>query len=275
MRLWHAIFETLHGLRHRWQSRIRHGVHSPFVFALQDGVLKDAAMSRLEAVEQRRTALLQDERSFQRRDWGAGSRRGHSDQQSTTIGRFARRSLQHEHPARILRGIADAVNASNVLELGTALGITTAYLAWERSARNVVTIEGDPFVLETARAQWSALALNNVTSICDNFDQALERPTLNTRLWDMVVVDGNHTYDATMRYWGILKNKISERGCIVLDDIYWSPDMLRAWREIAADEAVSLTLDYFDFGVVFMFPRPQKEHYILRMPTSAPRTRYV
>jgi predicted O-methyltransferase YrrM len=273
MKLSNAIFEMMHALRHRWQAKIRHGVHSPFVFAMQDGVLKNAAMLPMATIEKCRTKLLHDQRTFERVDLGAGSRKSNSNRSS--VAQFAQRSLQKEHPARILRGLADAVNAQNVLELGTALGITTAYLACDRPNRNVATLEGDPFVLQIAQETWQELELKNITGHCGAFDQLLSTEQLKEHLWDMVLVDGNHTYEATIRYWNTLKDKITPQGCLIFDDIYWSPGMYRAWCEISADPKVGITLDYFDFGVVFLFPRRQKEHYKLRMPTMAPRTKFV
>lgn len=273
MNIGHAIFEALHGLRHRWQAKVRHGVHSPFVFALQDGVLKDAALTPMPAIEQCRKKLLLDPRKFQRVDLGAGSRKGKVHE--SRVSDFARRSLQKEHPARILRGLADAVQAKNVIELGTALGITTAYLAWERPNRNVLTVEGDPFVLDVAREQWQSLRMENIDARCGDFDHVLQAHDIGRTLWDMVLVDGNHTYAATMRYWEFFRDKLSVHGCLVFDDLYWSPEMYRAWRAIIADPAVGLSLDYFDFGVVFLFPRRQKEHYVLGMPTAAARTKYI
>lgn len=273
MNIGHAIFEALHGLRHRWQAKIRHGVHSPFVFGLQDGALKDAALTPIPAIEHCRKKLLLDARKFQRVDLGAGSRKGKANE--TKVSAFARRSLQKEHPARILRGLADAVQANHVIELGTALGITTAYLAWERSQRKVVTIEGDPFVLAVAREHWQSLKIENIDARCGDFDHELQGHDIAQAKWDMVLVDGNHTYAATMRYWHFFRDKLSERGCLVFDDLYWSPEMHRAWREIIADPAVGLSLDYFDFGVVFLFPRRQQEHYVLGMPTAAARTKYI
>jgi predicted O-methyltransferase YrrM len=272
MKLGHAIFELIQWMRHRWRSRMRHGVHSPFVFGLQDGALKDAAMQRIESLERIRQGFTTNYSTFDRTDLGAGSRTLATDRIS--IASFAQRSLQNEHAARILRGLAEAIDAQKILELGTSLGVTTAYLAWERPHRQVCTVEGDPYVLQTAREGWHTLGLEHIQSYCQDFSEFLATPENTAKTWDLVVVDGNHTYTATTSYWAQLKHRLNERGCIVFDDIYWSPDMTKAWREIVSDPSVTLVLDYFEFGVVFTFDRPQKEYFNLRMPTAKPRTRY-
>jgi predicted O-methyltransferase YrrM len=272
MRWSDLIFESIHWVKHRWRSRIRHGVHSPFVFGLQDGALKEAALKALPPIEKAREALHLDLRAIKRTDLGAGSRRGSAS--SMRIADIARKSLQGEHPARILRGLADALNAKNILELGTALGITTAYLSWDRPMRKVHTIEGDPALLDIAREQWAMLGCHNVQGHQGAFDEVLKRANLAQMKFDLILIDGNHAFEPTMRYWDQLKHQLNEGGCIVLDDIYWSPDMHRAWTAIKSDPLVTLTLDYFEWGIVFVFPRKQTEHYCLRLPTMRPRTRY-
>jgi predicted O-methyltransferase YrrM len=272
MRWRDAFFESIQWLRHQWQGRIRHGVHSPFVFDLQTGILKDAAMVPLPEIERLRRDLLADNSKFDRLDFGAGSRS--SSATSTRVNDFARKSLQSEHAARVLRGLADGIQARRVLELGTAFGITTAYLAYERPQRYVCTIEGDPLVAKKANEVWNNLGIASIESLVANFDDAIVDVIKGQPLFDLILVDGNHTYEATCRYWQSLKTHISAGGCIVFDDIYWSREMNDAWQFIQNDRDVSLTLDYFHWGVVFTFPRPQKEHYRLKLPTMAPRTRY-
>jgi predicted O-methyltransferase YrrM len=266
------LFESYHWVRHRWRSRIRHGVHSPFVFGLQNGSLKEAAMAPIPQIELRRQGLLKDHRMLDRMDLGAGSRKGNS--QVITVAAFAKRSLQDEHAAKILRGLADGLQATTILELGTALGLTTAYFAFQRPHREVWSLEGDPIVAKLAQEQWIQLGIDSIRLLQCSFDQGLERPELREKSFDLVLVDGNHTYEATLRYWHLLKHRITKHGCIIFDDIYWSPQMLKAWQEIKNDPMVSLTLDYFHWGVVFIFPRNQVEHYALRFPTTRPRTNH-
>jgi predicted O-methyltransferase YrrM len=272
MRWSDLIFEATHWVKHRWRSRIRHGVHSPFVFALQDGALKDAALETLPPIEHARQALHNDTRTITRVDLGAGSRSGVAS--SIRIAEFAQKSLQGEHAARILRGLADALDATHVLELGTALGITTAYLAWDRPNRKVHTIEGDPILLDIAREQWTQLGIQNIIGHEGAFDHILSTSNLAQMKFDLILIDGNHAFEPTMRYWDQLKHQLTEGGCIVLDDIYWSPGMHGAWTAIKSDPLVTLSLDYFEWGIVFVFPRKQTEHYSLRLPTMKPRTHF-
>ena len=48
-----------------------------------------------------------------------------------------------------------------------------------------------------------------------------------------------------------------------MDDIHWSIDMYRAWRTIIKGMEVSLSLELFNTGVVFIGYNIQKNHYII------------
>jgi predicted O-methyltransferase YrrM len=78
---------------------------------------------------------------------------------------------------------------------------------------------------------------------------------------DMAYIDGNHSYEATMRYYHWIKQKCNHNSIIVLDDIYWSDGMKKAWSEIKEDEAVTYTIDTFDLGYVFFDNIMPKQHF--------------
>jgi predicted O-methyltransferase YrrM len=269
---WDLASQLRHFVRHWGKARVRHGVHSPFVFALQDGALKDAAMRPMPHLEAIRKSLFTDQQLWQRTDLGAGSRIQRV--KNLRIGTFAKNSLQSEHACRVLRGLAIGIGAQRILELGTALGVTTAYLASDRPQCQIDTIEGDPFLAEYAQKIWQQLKLSNIQGYCASFQDQLENWG-NEQRWDLIFIDGDHSYESTMHHWHQLKKQLRQGGCLVFDDIYWSRDMTRAWHEISKQSEAYLCLDYFKWGVVFLDPRPQKEYYFLKWPTSRPRTKYV
>ena len=82
---------------------------------------------------------------------------------------------------------------------------------------------------------------------------------------ELVYVDGNHTEEATLRYFVVLLQH-KNNTCIVFDDIYWSKGMMRAWKKICADARIELSLDFYWFGVIFLNGRMRKEHFDLYLP---------
>jgi hypothetical protein len=53
---------------------------------------------------------------------------------------------------------------------------------------------------------------------------------------------------------------------LILDDIYWSPSMTEAWNACVADPRFTLSLDFYDFGVLYQTKGRVKEHFVLRRP---------
>ena len=82
---------------------------------------------------------------------------------------------------------------------------------------------------------------------------------------EFVYLDGNHTEEATLRYFEILL-QYKNITCIVFDDIYWSKGMMSAWKKICADARIELSLDFYWFGVIFLNGRMRKEHFSLYLP---------
>lgn len=150
-----------------------------------------------------------------------------------------------------------------IVELGTSLGITTAYLAAMDSRNNVVTYEGCPGVVAVAKENWKVLGLKNIDCHVGEIDVAvLERDIEKV---DLAFVDANHTYASTREYFNVLARKVHAKSVIVVDDIHYNRDMALAWRAICADERVTSTIDLYQMGLVFFDKNYWKKHYKIRL----------
>jgi len=65
-------------------------------------------------------------------------------------------------------------------------------------------------------------------------------------------VDGNHQYEPTVSYVRTLLTKTGEEAVIVMDDIYWSRGMHRAWKEIITWPEVRVSVDLFHMGILLL-----------------------
>ena len=105
-----------------------HGVHSPFVYDfIRNVLLYKLSKKKCAAIEAERTKLLRDSRMLTIQDFGAGS--AIENEKKRTILSLAKNSLKSPKYAQLLYKIAKYYAPQNVLELGTCLGITTAYLS--------------------------------------------------------------------------------------------------------------------------------------------------
>ena len=206
-------------------------------------------------IELERSRLLEDQNEVPPLDLGAGSQ-----SKARTVAEIAQSALKRPRHARALAGLASYLDAAVVLELGSCLGITTAYLG--KHAASVTTIEGNPMLVGHAKDIWRRLNVQNVTSIVGDFDDVL--PSLPPQQYDLIFIDGNHRGAALIRYVNKLAPCLSEKGVIVCDDIHWSRDMEAAWDELIQENRWSLRIDFYEWGLLTANPSLAREFHRIR-----------
>jgi len=244
------------------------GIHSPYLFRLVRFVLRDRnAYYCFADLERRREMLLACPDTLDVVDFGSsGSKEGtHVRRRVCDI---ARTHLERPEVAQALFRLVNFIGEEEkkpleILELGTSFGITTSYLAAANSRNHVVTLEGSEAVLQIAQNVWRALKLENIEWHQGNIDDTLYIHA-RERL-DVAYVDANHTYEATMRYLDFLLPRMNEKGVVVLDDIHYSKEMERAWKELKADERVTTSMDLYHIGLLFVDKHYLKRHYKIRL----------
>ena len=160
-----------------------------------------------------------------------------------------------------------------IVELGTSLGVTTAYLAAMDSRNKVVTYEGCPAVAEVARANWEKLGLNNIACVVGEITvdslqftvDSLQLTVDSLSGIDVAFIDANHTCEATLTYFNALASRVHEKSVVVVDDIHYNEDMEKAWKAICADERVTTTMDLYRMGLVFFDKHYWRKHYKMRI----------
>ena len=267
-----AIYRVGSYLKHCLTARHTggHGIHSPYLFEWVRMVMSDEnsyyAWGEIEKV---RAKMLADEREVSFVDYGAG--RPHPTSPTKGRGRDYRRicdiakgSLAKKKYAQMLARLVNWVgDGLTIVELGTSLGVTTAYMAAMDKRNKVITYEGCPAVAEIAKENWEALGLENIDCrvgeiTADILDRDLERV-------DVAFIDANHTYAGTRAYFNVLAEKVHRKSVMIVDDIHYNKEMEQAWREICADERVTSTMDLYQMGLVFFDKDYWKRDYRIRV----------
>lgn len=250
-------------LRHRFNSKTRHGVHSPFTYRLVDKVIYDFhAKPQYQKIEALRSVLLHDERSINITDLGAGSHVNNNKQKHVKT--LAKNALKPAKLAQLIHRLAADAQPDNIIELGTCLGLTTAYLASAAPQAQIISIEGCPETAAIAEENLSNLGITNSGVLVGNFDKLLPEVISLLPKLDFVFIDGNHRKDATLNYFRMCLPKLSEKSIMIFDDIYWSSGMKEAWNEIKAHPGVTVTIDLFWIGLVFVRKGQAKEDFRIR-----------
>jgi len=255
----HAI---LHFLLYLFKAGNAHSLHSPFVFDLYNEVIKSPKRFYVfDELEKYRQSLLDDNSLVQIEDYGAGAKQHKMINRS--VSDIANQSVAPVKTARLLFNLVTSFSPKTILELGTSLGLTTAYLALANKNAKVYTFEGDPALASLARKTWEYFDLE-IDLTVGNIDSTLEEKLSKIDTIDFAWLDANHRYEPTLRYFNMVKKKASEESVIVIDDLYWSKGMTKAWKAIKNDPEVTLTIDLYRLGMVFFRKKQPKQHFTLR-----------
>lgn len=241
-----------------------HGIHSPFVFDFIRNVLKDTSIFPVyPRIGQLRQQLERDETLLEIEDLGAGPALLATRQRS--VADITKQAAKSKKLGQLLFRTARYYQAGTILELGTSLGLSTAYLAAAAPRGKLVTIEGAASVAAVAEKNLRSLELGNVELIIGNFDQVLAPALEKMNQVDLAFVDGNHRLEPTLRYFNMLIERCSPSSVLIFDDIHWSREMEKAWELIKQDQRVFLTIDLFFIGLVFFRDEFKvKQHFMIR-----------
>ncbi|MCD4770655.1 MAG: class I SAM-dependent methyltransferase, partial [Bacteroidales bacterium] len=143
-------------------------------------------------------------------------------------------------------------------------GISTLYMALSAKSSEVFTIEGCGNRLAIAKSNFHRAGAVNIHIVNSDFDTALPEIFLRSGIPGMIFIDGNHRREAVLRYLSIISRYIDENTLIVLDDIYHSREMGQVWEDLKALKDITVTIDLFQFGLVFYKRGIDKQHFIIR-----------
>lgn len=244
-----------HYLRHAFTAkRGGHGVHSPFAYRLCEEVFyNDDSFYDFDLLRQQRDELLTLRTRLDCGNFGAGSKT--FSRRRRRVKDIADRGITRTAHSEMFYKLINFSGYRTIVELGTSLGLNTLYLA--RAAGHegqVISIEGSSELSDFAKQLAETNEVSTSRYICGDFDRVL--PILLDELTnlDFLYVDGNHSREATLRYFDLALPKVHAPSVIVFDDIYWSKGMTEAWQTIKQHPSVRLSIDTFYFGMVFFDP---------------------
>ncbi|HEX6181033.1 MAG TPA: class I SAM-dependent methyltransferase [Chitinophagaceae bacterium] len=241
-----------------------HGIHSPFIFRFVQQVLNDRKeYYGYEEIEALRDRMKVDDTVITVDDLGAGS--GSTKKKNRRISQIARTALKSPKYAQLLFRMVNFYQPQYILELGTSLGITTAYMATANPSAQITTIEGSEAIAHKAIENFSRLNLQHIRVVTGNFDREIKPVIHSMPKVDLAFVDGNHRREPTIHYFEEIISRCRPDSIIVFDDIHWSEEMEEAWAFIKQHPVVTCTVDLFFLGLVFLKDEfKSKQHFCIR-----------
>ncbi|MBL7112501.1 MAG: class I SAM-dependent methyltransferase [Bacteroidales bacterium] len=248
----------------RARHRKGHGIHSPFVFEFISTVLYGDDTHDFTAIDNRRKELLRDRRKIMVEDYGEGSRTGIGEERE--VRHIAKSTTVKPKYGRLLTRLVSWYKPYSIIELGTGPGISSAYLATGYPECCLYTIEGSKDINEIARQTMNTVNQVNVELIHGLFIDKLF-PLLKefeNKKDLLVFIDGDHHGERLVEYTEMVLSGSIENLAIILDDIYWSSSMTAAWETLIHRSEIAVSIDLFQFGILFVKKGIPKQHYIVR-----------
>jgi predicted O-methyltransferase YrrM len=199
-------------------------------------------------LEEFRKRFIEDTSSVNITDFGAGSKI--SVRESRTVKSIAKGGISTSKYSRLFQGLIRYFKCRNIIELGTSLGINTMYLATSDTDAKVWTFEGYIPVAEIAEKAFKDSGNENIEVLKGNIDSTLPQFLQNSVDIDFAFIDANHTYKSTMSYFNVLKPKLSDNAVLIIDDIYWSQEMAKVWKDISMHIEDAACIDIYKCGII-------------------------
>lgn len=252
---------SLKYLRHWTVSGYRngHGIHSPFLYDLVRNVLFNKAGTAVpEEILQWHRRLAHSKTYLEIHDQGAGSRITTAKRRK--VSSLVKHASVTTRQGALLYRLCSWYRPGTVLEFGSGLGISTAYLAAGSVNTRIITVEGSPEKHACAVENFPDELSGRVDFVQGSFDDHFKMMLNRAGERTIIFIDGDHRYRSTIDKVMAFLNKELQETMIILDDIYWSADMERAWKECLMDERVALSLDLFHFGILIRRPAISRQH---------------
>ncbi|WP_179213324.1 O-methyltransferase [Ekhidna lutea] len=244
-------------MKYKWNAVGPHSLHSPFLFDLFNKAVKPARTFRLSTVEKLRKDLEANHEVIDLFDLKTKT------SYRRTISSIAKTSLSKPKFSAFLYKLLELLEVEKVLETGTSLGINGLYMAGPERVKKVCTVEASPIIASIAQKQFAKLLQHKIEIKQGTIQDTIE-PLLIREQPEFCFIDADHRSSAVLSCVDAIMKHTPKIKCIVVHDIYWSPDMSSVWDKITSDTRFALTIDIFQAGIIFPNMQMPKQHFTLR-----------
>lgn len=241
-------------------AKVRHGIHSPFVYDFTDKCLKiDLDIDFIRKRNELYNILNNSKQKIWVNDQGSGSKKLNNERKVSEIFKYSSSKGKY---ADLLYRVARHYKPSSILELGTSIGIGSIHLIEGNPNSTITTVDACAETLKIAEAnfQFFNYSIETKNLLFKNFIDNLEN-----EVFDLIYIDGHHDGDALTGYLKSLEKHMNNETIILLDDIRWSKSMIQAWRTISSLSLYHVSIDLFRMGIILPRSQQSKQHFTIRI----------
>ena len=217
----------------------------------------------IHKIEELRIKLLSNHSEIEIEDFGAGSPDSSRTELEMKKGIYLKKKisdicLQASKPyfwCLILFKLIREFKSQNALELGTCLGVSTAYQASAQKINtngNITSIEGANSLAILSKNNLEELNLNNCQVVNGRFIDKLDEILDVSNIIDYAFIDGHHDKNATISYFELLLPYLAKHSILVFDDINWSDGMKQAWQYIINNQNIKISINLKQLGICIL-----------------------
>lgn len=247
------------------KSGTRHSVHSPFVYKLVDEIIRNKHINpEVNLVNNFVDKASTNSQLIEFKVYGGKADSLLAESRIQSIGSIVKKSSINKKYGKLIFGLVEYFKPEVIIELGTSVGISTLYLSKAGFKAKVFTIEGCNSKSKIARDVFTKMQCDNIELFTGKFETVLPHVLQKAGNIDFAFVDGDHTFNATLSNFETILTYSHNDTVIVFDDIYWSQAMKQAWKQICDHERVTVSIDLFRIGIVFLKAELSKQKFIIR-----------
>lgn len=262
-----ALKVQFHLLR-RWflfyrRASTLYDIHSPFVAGLVKAMLEDHRWFYVFSdILGLRDFIAQNKQVIPQSSFGAGSQIILT--KGVSVAELGQTVAVGDRNGRLLFRLVNFLKPRYLLEMGTSLGLSAIYQAAGSLDGQLISLEGSPEISQLARQHVEGLGYKNIHIVNGRFSAQLPGVLQQLPQLDYVYLDGDHRLQPTLSYFESCLPHLHAQSAFVLADIYWSDEMLAAWEQLKVHSRVTLSVDFYDFGILFFREEQrEKEHFVV------------
>ncbi len=245
------------------QHKFGHGIHSPFLFDFITDILNEQgkwyAQDSIISIRKKMFQNSEYHKIIQYKIFSENSKssKNISPNQITN-------SLFPTKFENLLFRIVKKFNPRNILELGTSFGLGTFNLAIPNPKSKVHTFEQCQNTAHFFATLFEQLKLSNVTQYTGNYSELLSDIFPETNKVDLIFVNNHLGKQPIKTLFELCLPYCHQNSIFLFDNIHRTAIATSNWTQITEHQSVTLSVDLFRCGLVFLNPDLSKQNFIIK-----------
>ena len=235
-----------------------HGVHSPFAYNFITKVIDERAVYYCENdIELTRKKISYPDQSF-----FLPAENGQGEQRISIHEIMKKIAIKPKNGALLLR-MTNYFKPRNILQVGEAVGFSTLYLSSYSSDVQVLVLEEHAGRAALCRAVFEKHKANNIQLQEGPYYETLPVALADREQVDFVYLDFLNSTELNTYVIDQCLSHLHDQSVLVVSGIKTTKEKKEFWKHLCFRPEVSVTVDVYEFGIVFFNKKLHKRNYIV------------